>query len=140
MGSLRTLLREDNLILLNKPVKKSYPVELIYCDERGYVYDWTQGPFKFRLNIYLDRDEETRDWTHTAMRVIVETRIPPDPGDDCSYYTIRDFFKKEVPEATTIYEYAGKSKEWGIEREGIFALLKVHPDFPDRWEDGLLPG
>jgi hypothetical protein len=140
VGSLRSFFREDNLIILNKSIRKSYPVKLTHQDHEGYKYLWDQGPFKFCLEIYLARDEETRDWTYTTVRVTAETRILPDPGDDCDYYTIRDFFKKSIPEAETTYAYALGSRNWGIETDGIFALLKVHPDFPDRWEDGLLPG
>jgi hypothetical protein len=135
MGSLRTLQGGDSLVILDKHVRKSHPVHLIYRDEHGYMYSWTQGPFIFHLNVVLDRDEETLDWKGTTLRVSAETKIPPDPGDTCcSYYLVRDFFEKSLPEVALLYEYAGEVKKWGIEREGIFALLRIHPDFPYKWK------
>jgi hypothetical protein len=136
MGSLRTLnsaKRIDTIQLLGKRVAARDTIKMIYQDSGGYNYIWEQGEFTFTFKVYLDRDE-AGDYTFTAIELLAETRVDAEPGDDCDYYTYRNFYKTHLPDNKRTYEYKSEIRDtWEIHRDGVFAIRRFYPDFPHGW-------
>jgi hypothetical protein len=137
MGSLRSLFinhtQRERLTLQFFDVKIT-PDDHVKCDpdnenKRTGTYIWRQGELKFDLDILAD---EERLYIKIGIHYNEEV-----PRHGAVQHYIR--YAKELRDIGTKHSFdleweeRGTPASWGIEKQGIFAVIRQHPDFPDGW-------